>query len=60
MPANKSRNCSTRVLGRRQRGQRLLIDQDFDAASDAGLSSDEAGLFEGQRHLMDRGGVTQK
>ncbi|WP_174826415.1 hypothetical protein [Rhizobium ruizarguesonis] len=30
-------------------------DQDFDASGDAGLASDQAGAFERNNHLMNRG-----
>ena len=33
----------------------LRSNEDFDASGDAGLTSDQAGSFEGEDHLVDRG-----
>jgi hypothetical protein len=38
-----------------QRWEGLRVDEQFDAAGDAGFASDQTSPLEGQHHLMDRG-----
>lgn len=38
-----------------QRGQAVVVDEQFDASGDSGLPSDQAGVLEGAHHLVDGG-----
>jgi hypothetical protein len=42
------------LSARSQRWQPLGLDEQFDAAGDAGSPSDQTGAFEGKHHLVDR------